>query len=65
MKHINIKYHHFQIFVVNGDVKIKHVDTKEEIADIFTKLLYSELFEYLRYKISGWLVNSILPCEGV
>ena len=33
MKHIAIKYHHFRSFVANGDVDIKHVDTKEQIAD--------------------------------
>ena len=52
-KHIDIKYHHLQSFVANGDVKIKHVDTKEQIADIFTKQLDSELFRYLRYKLKG------------
>ena len=39
--HISIKYHHFRSFFTNGDVKIKHVDTKEQIADIFTKPLDS------------------------
>ena len=47
-KHIIIKYHHFRIFVMNGDIKIKHVYTREQIADIFTKPLDSELFGYLR-----------------
>ena len=47
-KHIAIKYHHFCSFVANGDVKINHFNTKEQIMDIFTKLLYSELFGYLR-----------------
>ena len=53
-KHIAIKYHHFQSFVENGDVKIEHVDIKEQIADIFMKPLDSELFGYIRYKINGW-----------
>ena len=53
-KHITIKYHNFQSFIANGDVKIKHFDTKEQIADFFTEPLYSELFEYLRYKLNGW-----------
>ena len=47
-KHIAIKYHQFRIFVMNGDLEIKHVGTKEQIADIFTRLIYSELFRYLR-----------------
>ena len=41
-KHITIMYHHFQSFIVNSDVDIKHVDTMEQIADIFVKLLDSE-----------------------
>ena len=59
-KHIMINYHHLQIFVVNSDVEIKHVDTKEHIADIFTKPLDSEFFIYLPYKINGWWVHGIL-----
>ena len=46
--HAVIKYHHFQSFVENGDVKIEHVDTKDQVADIFTKPLDFELFGYLR-----------------
>ena len=53
-KHIAIKYHHFHIFVTNGDVEIQHIETKEQITDIFTKPLDSELFGYLRYNINGW-----------
>ena len=48
-KNIMIKYHYFQSFVVNSDVDIKYVDNKEQIADIFTKPLDSELFGYLHY----------------
>ena len=63
-KYITIKYHNFRIFVVNGDVDVKHVDTKEYIADIFMKPLYSELFGYLHYKFNGWWVNGNLLCDG-
>ena len=52
--HIVIKYHNFWSFITNGDVYIKRVDTKEQIADIFTKPLDSELFGYLCYKLDGW-----------
>ena len=65
MKHIAIKYHHLCSFVAHGDVDIKHVDTKEHIADIFMKPLDSELFGYLRYKLNGWWVKGILLCKGV
>ena len=36
-KHITIKNHHFQSFIVNGDVDIKNVDNKEQIANIFLR----------------------------
>ena len=52
-KHITIKYHNFWSFLVNVDVEIKHVDTKEQIATIFIKLLYYELFIYLHYNLNG------------
>ena len=53
-KHIVIKYHHFWSFSANGGVDIKHVDTKEQIKDIFTTRIDSELFVYLGYKLNGW-----------
>ena len=65
MKHIAIKYHHLCSFVAHSDVDIKHVDTKEHIADIFMKSLDSELFIYLHYKLNGWWVKGILLCEEI
>ena len=59
-KLIAIKYHHFCSFVANSEVKIKHVDNKKKIADIFTNPLDSELFRYLSCNLNGWYVNSIL-----
>jgi hypothetical protein len=53
-KHIAIKYHHFRKHVEDGTVKIEHIDTKEQIADIFTKPLGDSTFEYLRRKFMGW-----------
>ena len=53
-KHISIKYHHFRSFVKNKSIIIKHIGTKEQIADIFTKPLDGALFQYLRKKLSGW-----------
>ena len=43
-KHIAIKYHHFRKHVSDGTVTIHHIDTKEQIADIFTKPLEESLF---------------------
>ena len=52
-------------FVVNGDIEIKHVDTEEQIVDIFTKPLYSDLFGYLCYKFDSLYINGILLHKGV
>ena len=46
--HIAIKYHHFRKFVDDGVIKIHSIDTKEQIAYIFTKALDEKLFENLR-----------------
>ena len=53
-KHTAIKYHHFWGFFANGEVEIKHVDTKEHIVVIVMNPLDYELFGYLRCKINGW-----------
>ena len=53
-KHIAIKYHHFREYVKKKLIQIKAIDTKEQIADQFTKGLQVGLFEYLRYKLLHW-----------
>ena len=53
-KHIAIKYHHFRERVQNGTIKIKSIDTNEQIADQFTKGLQVGTFNYLRNKLLGW-----------
>ncbi len=53
-KHSAIKYHHFCKFVSDGTVTIHHIDTKQQIADIFTKPLDECLFNRLREMLMGW-----------
>ena len=53
-KHISIKYHHFRDQVKKGRVKNLPIDTKEQIADIFTKGLETNTFQLLRHKLMGW-----------
>lgn len=55
-KHINLVYHHFRSHVntrsnPNGDVIIQHIETGDQIADIFTKPLAAPLFERHRKRI--------------
>jgi hypothetical protein len=54
-KHIAIKYHHFREAVRNKILKIKRVDTKDQLADVFTKATTLQTFEHLRKNIMGWL----------
>ena len=53
-KHISLKYHHFRQQVKDGKVKIEAIDTKVQIADIFTKPLPRLQFETLRRIFLGW-----------
>jgi hypothetical protein len=58
-KHTAIKYHHFCSRVhtssnKSGDIKIKYISTKKQLADIFTKPVYSIGFFALHMMLSGW-----------
>jgi hypothetical protein len=46
-KHIPIKYHFLREQVVEKNIRIEYVGTKEQVADIFTKPVRWESFEYL------------------
>ena len=50
-KHISIKYHYLREFVKEKEVRMKYVNTKEQLVDIFTKALPKEAHEYLRGKL--------------
>nr|ABA98303.2 retrotransposon protein, putative, unclassified [Oryza sativa Japonica Group] len=47
-KHIDIRFHFLRDHVEKGDVELQFLDTKLQIADIFTKPLDSNLFAFLR-----------------
>ena len=53
-KHIAIKYHHFRSYVADGTIKIYPIDTKDQLADIFTKPLDRVVFVKLRQLLMGW-----------
>eukprot|EP00253_Pinus_taeda_P036705 PITA_36705 len=50
-KDILIKYHFVREQVAEMNIKVEYIGTKEQIADIFTKPLLCEIFEYLRQKL--------------
>jgi len=49
-KHILIKFHFLWEQVAENNINVDYVGTNEQIADIFTKSLPRETFEYLRQK---------------
>ncbi|GJV32036.1 retrovirus-related pol polyprotein from transposon TNT 1-94 [Tanacetum coccineum] len=50
-KHIDIRYHFIKEHVEKGTVEIYFVRTKYQLADLFTKALPKERFEYLVHRI--------------
>ena len=50
-KHIPIKFHFLREHVIEKNIKLEYVETKKQIADIFTKPLPRQTFEYLRQKL--------------
>jgi hypothetical protein len=51
-KHIDVRYHFIRERVKNKEVKVKYVESKENVADILTKGLERPAFQYL-FKIMG------------
>jgi ribosome-interacting GTPase 1 len=53
-KHLAVQLFHFRHHVHNGDINIEYVDTKNQIADIFTKPLARDAFIRLRKMFMRW-----------
>jgi Reverse transcriptase (RNA-dependent DNA polymerase)/GAG-pre-integrase domain len=53
-RHYAVKYHFFRSHVASGAIQLKKVDTKDQVADIFTKSPSVEIFQRLRLKLCGW-----------
>nr|GEV77493.1 copia protein [Tanacetum cinerariifolium] len=50
-KHIDIRYHFIKKYVEKGTVELYFVGTEYQLADLFTKALPKERFEYLVHRI--------------
>lgn len=50
-KHIEVDYHFIREKVVNKDVVIRHINTANQVADIFTKGHTADCFCFLREKL--------------
>lgn len=53
-KHLSVQLHHFRHYVETKEIIIEKVATKHQLADIFTKPLPKDAFQYLRSRIVGW-----------
>jgi hypothetical protein len=51
-KHIAIRYHFLRDHQQKGDIEIAYVNTKEQLADIFTKPLDEQTFTKLRHELN-------------
>lgn len=50
-KHVEVDYHFVREQVTQGKLNVKFISTDDQIADIFTKPLSSQRFEFLRSKL--------------
>jgi len=50
-KHIEIRHHFIRDHVNNGDCEIQFVSTENQLADLFTKPLNNEIFNFLRNEL--------------
>ena len=53
MKHVELNYMFVKTLVSERNVNIEYLRTKDMLADIFTKIMPVENFEYLRDLILG------------
>ncbi|GJR71023.1 hypothetical protein Tco_0017088 [Tanacetum coccineum] len=58
-KHINIRYHFIKEHVEKGTVELYFVGTEYQLADLFTKALPKERFEYLVHRIDVIICSSL------
>ncbi len=66
-KHIAIKYHPFYSkvqtsFNKSGDIKLKKISNKQQLANIFTKPVDNEILFKLWHMSCGWWLILILLC---
>jgi hypothetical protein len=52
MRHVERRHHFLRDLVEKGDIEMRYIDTKIQLADIFTKPLDSSRFANLRREIS-------------
>ena len=51
-KHIDSRHHFIWDHVINNNVILEFIDTKNQLADIFTKALNEDQFDFIRRELS-------------
>jgi hypothetical protein len=51
-KHVAIRYHFLRDHQQKGDIEISYINTKDQLADIFTKPLDEQTFNKLRHELN-------------
>ena len=64
MKHIEIDCHLVRDKVLEGFIKMLHVKTNSQIADLLTKALNAHQFSFLVSKLNMVNIYAPLPLEG-
>ncbi|GJW69666.1 retrovirus-related pol polyprotein from transposon TNT 1-94 [Tanacetum coccineum] len=60
-KHINIRYHFIKEHVEKGTIELYFVGMEYQLADLFTKALSKERFEFLVHKIVFHIAQHVIP----
>lgn len=63
-KHIGVRYHFLRDLVEDGVVALEYCGTKEQVADIMTKPLKKDIFEYLRNKLGVCAIEDKLTSNS-
>nr|GEW40820.1 integrase, catalytic region, zinc finger, CCHC-type, peptidase aspartic, catalytic [Tanacetum cinerariifolium] len=63
-KHIDIRYHIIKEHVEKGTVKLYVGGTEYQLADLFTKALLKERFEYIVHRIDYMIIDEIKLMEN-
>ena len=63
-KHINCKYHHFRSYVAKGEIEIHSIKTTDQLADLWTKPLGTELFRKFTKATMGFEIPKLNNNNG-
>jgi len=58
-KHIEIRHHFIIDHVNNGDYEVYFVEMTNQLADLFTKPLTKDMFNFLRNELGIFYLNNI------